>query len=94
MNGKFGFINNKGEIAIPASFDNAYGFSEGLAPVKSNGKWGYINRSGEFVIQPKYDGAEGFINGVAQISNYNGEDQSECYIDKKGNMLGKFDVIG
>ncbi|AFW93235.1 KW Leptospira repeat-containing protein [Anabaena sp. 90] len=38
MNGKWGFINNSGQLLIPCKFDDALSFSEGLAAVTINGK--------------------------------------------------------
>ncbi|MDB9310688.1 WG repeat-containing protein [Aphanizomenon sp. CS-733/32] len=38
MNGKWGFINNSGQLLIPSKFDDALSFSEGLAAVTINGK--------------------------------------------------------
>jgi hypothetical protein len=31
-------------VIIPAEFEDASSFSEGLAAVKTGGKWGYISR--------------------------------------------------
>jgi hypothetical protein len=45
-NGKYGYINPKGEAAIPLVYDDARNFSEGLASVKQNGKWGFIDPKG------------------------------------------------
>jgi hypothetical protein len=39
---KFGFMNEKCEIIIPAVFDNAKKFINGLAEVRYQGKWGII----------------------------------------------------
>jgi hypothetical protein len=44
VNGKWGFIDTKGNMVIPAVYDSAGSFSEGLAQVKVNGKWGYIDK--------------------------------------------------
>ena len=40
--GKWGYINTKGEQAIECKFDGAGYFNEGLAVVKKDGKWGGI----------------------------------------------------
>lgn len=44
--GKWGFINMKGEEVIPFEFDDANYFSEGLAPVKKDGIWGLVDKKG------------------------------------------------
>jgi hypothetical protein len=58
VNGKWGWINEKGEEVIEPRFDEAWSFAaNGLAPVKVNGKEGYINEKGEEVIKPHFDDA-------------------------------------
>src|ERR1700761_2885479 len=54
VNGKWGFINTSGRLVIPADFDFAWGFSEGLASAWKDGKAGYIDESGKFVIPPQF----------------------------------------
>lgn len=55
-NGKWGFINTKGEEVIPCQYPNPYEdftaspFYEGMALVQKDGKWGFINTKGEEVI--------------------------------------------
>lgn len=55
LNGKRGFIDAKGEIAISLKYDRAWRFSEGFAVVELNGKQGFINDTGKEVVPPKYD---------------------------------------
>lgn len=53
--GRCGFIDEKGNVAIQAKFKATGHFSNGLAWVRNfDDKLGYINKSGDFVIQPKY----------------------------------------
>lgn len=42
INGKWGYIDTRGNIIIPLQFEEADQFSEGMAAVKVAGKWGYI----------------------------------------------------
>ena len=51
---KYGFVNDKGEFVIEATYDEVDSFSNGIALVKKGGKYGFINESGKYVIQPKY----------------------------------------
>ena len=44
--GKWGYINTKGEEVIPFEYEEAKLFSEGLAPVKKDGIWGYVDMKG------------------------------------------------
>ena len=53
-NGKYGFINKKGKIKIPAIYNKAFPFINGLAYVELDGKVGYINKTGNEIIPIKY----------------------------------------
>jgi hypothetical protein len=80
-NGKIGFMDEQGAIVIPADFDFALPFSDGLAvfcidcnQVRQDeyrriegGKWGYINKVGDVVVDPDYDKAGSFKNGRAEV---------------------------
>ena len=58
---KIGFLNSKGEMAIPFVFETDYSgkidfrFQEGLAHVLKNGKYGFINKKGKTIIPFEYD---------------------------------------
>lgn len=47
---KIGYINAEGKVVIPAEYDNAHYFINGLACVKKEGKWGVINKVGKLII--------------------------------------------
>ena len=54
--GKWGFVNNSGEIIVPCKYDlvtelNSYGF----AGVKQDGKWGVIDEKGKELVVPVYE---------------------------------------
>lgn len=52
--GKWGFVNNNGELAIDYTYEDAESFQNGFAPISVDGKWGYINEEGNMVIQPEF----------------------------------------
>ncbi len=78
---KIGFMNKCGRVVIPAVFDFALPFSQGLAPVCQGcqkgtqgehsrymgGNWGYINKQGEMVIPAVYEQAAPFQQGKARV---------------------------
>lgn len=78
-NGKYGFINQQGVMAIPTRFDvlrsgrhpevlvSTGRFSEGLASVIFKGSYGYINRKGELIIPAKFWRAQEFSEGLAWV---------------------------
>ncbi|MBE7038157.1 MAG: hypothetical protein E7404_04555 [Ruminococcaceae bacterium] len=83
-NGKCGFIDHNGKIAIPLEYDGMVGyFSEGLAPVKKKNLWGYIDRDGNVVIDFQYENAKLFNEGLAPYEK-NGK---WGFIDKTGKAV-------
>jgi hypothetical protein len=65
---KYGYADTKGIIkSIPAQFDNAYDFFDGLAAVRMNNKWGYIDKSGNQIIPFQFSGAGSFESGLAAV---------------------------
>ena len=78
--GKWGYINTKGEQIVKCKFDGAGNFSEGFAVVFKDGKCGYINTKGEQAIECKFDDACDFSEGFAGVSK-----DGKCgYINTKG----------
>lgn len=83
--GKYGFIDNTGQVVIPPKYDLVWDFSEGLARVSQNGKAGFIDNTGKVVIPLKYDKADSFYNGVAGVLDRStGE---AFYINRQGERL-------
>lgn len=69
--GKFGLCRyvdrqTRREV-IPARFEQAMPFSEGLAPVSIGGRYGYIDGRGDTVIAPRFDLAGHFYQGLAEV---------------------------
>ena len=74
-NGMIGFINRKGEVAIPFKFPyhgnplSSFVFDNGHCIVAdTTGKCGVINRKGEWIIQPKYDNIDAYEEYVIASS--------------------------
>ena len=65
--GKHGYLDTRGQVAIPAEFESADRFSEGLAAVQIDGKYGYIDQKGAFAIRPSFALAFPFKNGFARV---------------------------
>jgi WG containing repeat len=64
---KFGFVDASGQFRIPAQYDEAGWFSEGLAAVRVGNKWGYIDEAGHTAIVFQYGLAMAFKHGRAQV---------------------------
>lgn len=63
---KYGYCDMEGRPIIWPCFENAYQFTDGLAPVKL-GLWGYIDTTGDFFIQPVFDLASPFDWGRSEV---------------------------
>ena len=94
--GKSGYIDNSGKIVIRPQFDEAWRFSEGLAPIRVGDDWGYINVEGKIVIKPQFFEASRFSDGIASVGVWFPKKQvidSKVgfynYIDKQGRLISK-----
>jgi len=77
-NGKYGFMDQTGNIVIDMQYDFARAFSEEFAAVSTggfrdidkdyvDGKWGFIDRSGKVVVPIIYDKVCNFSEGLAAV---------------------------
>ena len=95
VKGRTGYIDNTGKIVIKPEFDEAWNFSEGLAPVRVDDKWGYIDETGKIVIAPQFFEASSFKEGLACVGAFfksgpiNSIVGNYGYIDKSGKFVVK-----
>ncbi len=64
---KWAYLDKSGKIAIPARFERAHDFAEGLARVRLNGKWGFIKPDGAFAVEPTFEDARDFSEDLAAV---------------------------
>jgi hypothetical protein len=83
MNGRFGYVEASGHLAIPATFAEAMPFSEGLATVKVGDRWGYIDKTGKIVVAARFESANDFSEGLARVST--GDQYG--FIDRTGRLV-------
>lgn len=83
-----GYINCLGEVILPAVFDGAYPFRNGLASVQQGGQWGAINPNGDFVIPPSYGRPLIFSEGLAEFCTGDPKDG-----DKRGLISATGEII-
>ena len=81
---KWGYINLQGNLVIPAQFEGAHDFSEGMAAVSFSGKLGYIDRTGKLVVPVKFDEAQKFKDGRARVRIIT---EGYGYINKQGELV-------
>jgi hypothetical protein len=82
----WGFINRSGDVVIPATFDFAGEFSEGLAAVRVGDKMGFIDTSGRIVIAAIYDYVWDFNGGFAAVAigGFEGNPEKVGFINTSG----------
>ena len=86
--GRWGFIDSAGKVVIPFEYQEASGFSEGIACVKlMENRWGYIDQHDKWVLKPIFIEAFSFHNNRALVKMYEGHDKTyfKAYITKDGN---------
>lgn len=87
-NGKFGYIDDRGNVVIPARFMLAGEFSEGLAFVAEamgeHPKMGYIDRSGNWAISPQFVIAQSFSEDLAAVSL---DGNKYGFVDRTGKII-------
>lgn len=83
---KFGFVNTKGKIVIPAQFESVGYFSNGLAWAKTpDKKLGYIGENGQWIIKPEFEAGKEFdrVSGLARVKT----SDKWCYVNESGKIL-------
>lgn len=84
--GLFGYVNTKGEVAIPCQYDNTKGFEGGAAYSLIGGEgqgWGYINAQGERILDERYD----FMGNGTEKGLF-------CVRDRESGRWGYVDAFG
>ncbi|MDE6471966.1 MAG: WG repeat-containing protein [Clostridia bacterium] len=84
--GKWGYKDWKGNVVVPPSYEEAFGFFEERACVEKDGKLGYIDRENNLIIDYKYDCATSFSEGLASVT----VGEKSGYIDLEGNLIVDF----
>ncbi len=82
--GKWGFINQKGKIAVTPQYQEVKNYYQGVALVKKNDKWGIIKKEGLDVVSPQYAEVKDFSDGLAAVKTSSG---LWGFIDTTGKMV-------
>ena len=86
LNGKWGFIDKKGNEIIPLKFSSANNFQTDLAIVSLNGRYGVIDITGEEIIPLMYEDIDFFKDNLSK-AKLNGK---YGYIDMAGKTIIPF----
>ena len=86
--GLWGYVSVDGQVIIEPTYEQVYGFSEGMAAIKLNNKWGFINTNGTIVIPCEYDNVEAnFKGGKGKLIK-----NKEVFVfDKAGVLIGSYE---
>jgi hypothetical protein len=79
--GRWGFINNRGELVIAAQYDHAESFSENRAVVELAGRRGYIDLQGQLIVPAQLLEAGPFAEGLALVTFADGQ---RAFLDSDG----------
>ena len=83
IDGKYGFVDDRGRLRISNRYEKIGNFQNGMAPVKIIDNWGYVDIFERIMVQPHFDLVSDFKNGLAI------ESKSEKYglIDTSGRRI-------
>jgi hypothetical protein len=96
VDGRTGYINTRGEVAIEPKFAHGSVFSEGLAAASAGKLTGFIDRSGSWAVSPRFYDAIEFSEGLAGVKlSKSYRSGSSGFIDPAGNLVipAKFRVV-
>ena len=83
--GKYGYIDKKGNLVIDYQYFIANGFNEGFAVVCTDFETcGYIDKKGNTLTGYMYEFAKNFSEGLGAVRYKNGD---LAYIDKTGKKV-------
>ena len=82
--GKWGYINEKGDVIVQPKYDTCTAFKYGYGRVKKGTKWGIVDRSGTEIFEPKYENILPGENGLFIFY-----DKAWGLMDKNGAVLIK-----
>ena len=83
----YGYIDKTGKMIIPAVFNSAEPFSEGVAAVSKCDDAYFIDKSGKTVISGNFRYASSFSGGLARTETMTKDDLLFSYVDKAGKIV-------
>ena len=82
-----GYIDTEGDVHIPAQFDEATDFFQGVARVRQGDEWGLIDTRGKYIMEPRYRSIDRFYEEGVAIVRYGRTGEKYGLIDLQGNIL-------
>jgi hypothetical protein len=83
----YGYIDKAGKLFIPAVFNSAEPFSEGVAAVSKCDEAYFIDKSGKTVISGHFTYASSFSGGLAGFQTLTKDGLLSGYVDRTGKIV-------
>ena len=83
----YGYIDKTGKMVIPAVFNSAEPFSEGVAAVSKCDETFFINQTGKTVISGGFRYASSFSGGLAHFETMTDDGLLVGYVDRAGKIV-------
>lgn len=91
-NDKYGFVNTKGEVAIPLMYDYVNGgFEHGMVSVSKKGKFGIIDVRNQALIPFEYDNLAILDNLTGQLYFRATNNGKSALLNQKNKAISKFE---
>lgn len=68
MDGKYGFVDSQGRVAVRPRFDMVKGMVGGAAAFRLDGRWGIVGRNGRVLVEPAFDDADILSDGMIAVA--------------------------
>ena len=83
----YGYIDKTGKLVIPAVFNSAAPFSEGVAAVSKCDESYFIDKTGRTVVSGSFRYASSFSGGLAQVETMTDGGLRQGYVDRNGKTI-------
>ncbi len=83
----YGYVDKTGKLVIPAVFNSAEPFSEGVAAVRKCDQAYFIDKTGKTVITGDFTYASSFSGGLARFEILTKDGLLLGYVDKTGKLV-------
>jgi hypothetical protein len=83
----YGYIDKTGKMIVPAQFNSAAPFSEGLAAIGKCDQAYFIDKTGKTIVAGAFTYASSFSGGLARIEALSKDGLLSGYVDKAGKMV-------
>jgi len=84
---KWGYIDKTGKLVIPAQYESAAPFSEGLAAINNCDEAFFIDKTGKKIVLGNFRYASSFVGGLSRVEVVTTDALSWGYIDKTGKIV-------